>query len=118
MPGGAEKAGEPEGDDHAVEEREVEGKDSCSADARVGEVHVWFAVVGGGVVRGIEAVHPWSCTGKIGGQGEDIGQGFGGFVSGRGAQALNVIGTEVVNRSLQTGYPNNPTRSIIRILRS
>lgn len=85
MPRGAKEAREPEGDDHAVEEREVEGKDACSADARVGEVHVWFAVVGGRLVRGIELVHPRSCTWEIGGQSEDIGQGFGGFVCGRSA---------------------------------
>lgn len=86
MPGGAEEAGEPEGGDHAVEEREVEGEDACSTDAGVGEVRVWFGVgVGGVVVRGIEAVHPGGGAGEVGGQGEDIGQCLGGLVRGRGA---------------------------------
>lgn len=76
MPGGTQEAGEPEGHDHRVEEREGEREDGGSANARVRDVHVWLCGVGlvvGVRVGRVEAVYPGGGAGEIRRQGEDVG---------------------------------------------
>ena len=45
MPGAAEPARDVEGEEHAVEEYEVQGDDARPADAGVADVYLWGPVI-------------------------------------------------------------------------
>ncbi|KAL9118408.1 MAG: hypothetical protein Q9187_005049, partial [Circinaria calcarea] len=97
VPGGAEPAGEVEGEEFEVDEEGVHGDDVGGCDARVADIEAgqWgycrLRVCRGGRE---EAIDIGSAGWEGGGQGEDVGKAFGAVVGGSPRETLDVSEVE------------------------
>lgn len=116
VPGGAEPAGDDEGEGVGPDEEPGHGEEGASDDSRMGEVDLGRdgAVAGDiRVVRGEEGRRDGADRGEGGGQGEDVGQALGGLVGPVVVEALQVGQVEGLGYGLEAAGPDNAAAGLI-----